>query len=65
MHAAECLFIIDLMFIRLPVKRRVLGPELILTSPEKINSRDTSHGLTCLQECVTDEYVLVLPGRPC
>ena len=44
---ATDLFLMDLMFIRLPVKRLVLGPGLILISPERINKRDT-HGLTCL-----------------
>ena len=37
---ATDLFLMDLMFIRLPVKRLVLGPGLILTSPERINKRD-------------------------
>ena len=40
-------FLMDLMFIRLPVKMLVLGPEFIMTFPERINKRDT-HGLACL-----------------
>ena len=47
---ATDLFLIDLMLIRLPVKRLVLAPELILTSPERIN-KSVTHGLTCLKEC--------------
>ena len=46
------LFLIDLILIRLPVKRVVLGLRLTLTSPERINNSDT-HGLTCLKECHT------------
>ena len=49
---ATDLFLIDLIFIILPVERLVLGPGLIPTSPERINSGNT-HGLTCLKECVT------------
>ena len=50
---ATDLFLMDLMLIRLPVKRLVLlGPGLILTSLERINRRD-NHRLTCLYECVT------------
>ena len=45
---ATDLFLMDLIFIRLAVKRLVLGPGFILTSPERINNRDT-HGLTCLK----------------
>ena len=49
---ATDLFLMDLMFIRLPVRRLVFGPGFILTSPERIKKIDT-HGLTCLYECVT------------
>ena len=49
---ATDLFLMDLIFIRLPVERLVLGPGFILTSPERMNSRDT-HGLTTLKDCVT------------
>ena len=49
------LFLIDLIFIRFPVKRLVLGPGFTLTSPEKINNKDT-HGLTRLKECDLSLY---------
>ena len=49
---ATDLFLMDLILIRLPVKRLVLGPGFILTSPDRINNMDTQ-GLTCLKECVT------------
>ena len=49
---ATDLFLMALIFIRLPFKRLVLVPGFILTSPERINNKDT-HGLTCLKECDT------------
>ena len=39
---ATNLFLMDLILIRLPVKRLVLGLEFILTSPKRINNSNTN-----------------------
>ena len=43
------LFLMDLILIRFLVKRLMLGPGFIMTSPEGFNNSD-QHGLTCLKE---------------
>ena len=57
------LSVIDLIFIRLPAKRLLLGPGLILTSPARINNSDT-HGLTCLNECDTLRICPCIAKKP-
>ena len=46
---ATDLFLMDLILIRLLVKRIVLGHGFILTTADRISTSDT-HGLTCLKE---------------
>ena len=60
---ATDLILMDLILIRLPAKRLVLGSGLIPTSPERINNSDI-HGQTCLKEFGSPyDYLLAWPRR--